>query len=87
MNPIANTILIRRHDKTTESGLIVPGDSKLKPSVGEVVSVPPDVQKSPVNIEPGDKVLYRPNTEKDVRHLSETEGLHAIKYQNVIAVL
>lgn len=58
--PLFERVLIRPDDvqKTTETGIILPPDSRKRPNSGEIVSIGHLVGDSKVPIKVGDRVLY-----------------------------
>jgi len=82
MKPIKNNVIIKAFDKETSGGIMMPSDTKFKPSIGKVVETGPGTDESPVNLSPGDKVYYDPGTEDDLEN-----GLFRINYNNIIAIL
>jgi len=83
MEPILNKIIIRKSvDKKTKSGLILPNAESIKPSIGIVISTGKGTPKHPINLEAGDHILYKQNTEVPLE-----DGTSLVLYENVVAVL
>ena len=83
MEPILNKIIIRKSvDKKTKSGLILPNAESIKPSIGIVIATGKGTPKHPINLEDGDHILYKQNTEVPLE-----DGTSMVLYENVVAVL
>ncbi len=83
MEPILNKIIIEKKvDKTTKAGIFLPNAENIKPSIGKVLRTGNGTPRHPINLEPGDHILYKQNTEVDME-----DGTSLILYENVIVVL
>lgn len=81
--PLINKIIIEKvTDNKTDTGIILPNAEDVKPSIGKVVFVGNGTPRHPINLEPGDHILYKPKTENEYEN-----GQYLVMYQNVVAVL
>lgn len=57
VKPLHDRVLVRRieENKTTASGIIIPDNSKEKPSEGEVIAIGTDKE---LQVKVGDKILF-----------------------------
>jgi chaperonin GroES len=64
LNPLEDRVVVKatEDDQTTASGLIIPDTAKERPQEGEVMAAGPgrfeDGQRIPMDVKPGDKVIY-----------------------------
>ena len=64
LEPLEDRVVVKpaEEEETTVSGIVIPDTAKEKPQEGEVVAVGPgrfeDGQRIPMDIKPGDRVLY-----------------------------
>jgi chaperonin GroES len=64
LEPLDDRIVVKpsEEEETTVSGIVIPDTAKEKPQEGEVVAVGPgrfeDGQRVPMDVKPGDRVLY-----------------------------
>ena len=65
LQPMSDRVVVQplEEDETTISGLVIPDTAKEKPTRGKVVAVGPgkfeDGQRSPMDVKPGDIVIYK----------------------------
>lgn len=94
LTPLHDYVLIRQEKQdsnpTTPSGLILPENSKPKPTRGEIVSVGEGKRDDngnliPMTLKAGDTVLYQRFTEFEIEH--EGEKLLLVKQDNVLAII
>lgn len=60
IKPLGDRVLVKADDaeQTTASGIIIPDTAKEKPQRGTVIAVGTGKKDEPLNVKPGDKVLY-----------------------------
>lgn len=65
LRPLHDRVIVKRQEeeKTTAGGIVLPGSAAEKPSQGEVIAVGEgklleNGQKQPMNVKPGDKILF-----------------------------
>ncbi len=64
LSPLGERVVLKESiaEETTKSGIVLPSQAKEKPQYAEVVEVGPgivvDGEKIPMEVKPGDKVIY-----------------------------
>ena len=76
-------------EETTKSGIVLPSQAKEKPQYAEVVEVGPgivvDGEKIPMEVKPGDKVIYSKYAGTEVK-LGDDEYI-IVKQSDILAVV
>ena len=89
--PLADRVVVRplEEAETMRGGLYIPDTAKEKPQQGEIVSVGPgrfeDGKRVPMDVKPGDKVLYGKYSGTEVT--VEGEQLLILRESDVLAVI
>lgn len=81
--PLGNKIVLKPlpEEKTTTSGIILPGQENTKPQCAEVIAVGPDVD----NINAGSTVIYSKYAGTDVK--VDNEDYIIVKSNDILAIL
>ncbi len=91
LKPLGDKVVLRQilAEKTTKSGIILPGQAKEKPQQAEVVAVGPggvvDGKEVVMNVNVGDKVIYTKYSGTEVKLDEETFII--VKQSDIIATI
>jgi chaperonin GroES len=89
--PLHDRVVVKRieAEERTAGGIIIPDTAKEKPQQGEIVAVGPgrfeDGKRVPMDVKPGDKVLYGKYSGTEVT--VEGEQLLILRESDVLAVI
>ena len=89
--PLGDRVVLKQSvaEETTKSGIVLPGQAKEKPQYAEVVEVGPgavvDGEKIPMEVKPGDKVIYSRYAGTEVK-LGEDEYI-VVKQADILAIV
>lgn len=84
IRPIGERVVIQRleHDQKTASGIVIPGASKEKPQIAQVLEVP---NQDDLKVKVGDKVIYKQYSGTEV-NIDDTEYI-VIDLENILAIV
>jgi chaperonin GroES len=91
VNPLADRVVIRALEETEQmrGGLYIPDTAKEKPQQGEIIAVGPGRfekdKRVPMDVKPGDKVLYGKYSGTEVTIEGETYLI--LRESDVLAVI
>ena len=91
LSPLGERVVLKESiaEETTKSGIVLPSQAKEKPQYAEVVEVGPgivvDGEKIPMEVKPGDKVIYSKYAGTDVK-LGDDEYI-IVKQADILAVV
>jgi chaperonin GroES len=91
VNPLADRVVVRAVEdaETMRGGLYIPDTAKEKPQQGEIVAVGPgrfeDGKRVPMDVKPGDKVLYGKYSGTEVT--VDGEQLLILRESDVLAII
>ena len=78
-------------EKTTKSGIVLPGQAKEKPQQAEVIAVGPgglvDGKEVTMQVKVGDKVIFSKYSGTEVEGESEKDKLVIVKQNDILAVI
>ena len=89
--PLGDRVVIKAvlAEETTKSGIVLPGQAKEKPQLGEVVAVGPggvvEGKEVTMQVKPGDKVLYSKYAGTEVK--LEDEEYIVVKQSDILAII
>ena len=90
--PLHDRVVVRRleQEEKTSGGIIIPDTAKEKPQQGEIIAVGPGARDesgkvSPLDVKPGDKVLFGKWSGTEVR--IDNEDLLVMKESDIMGVL
>jgi len=92
LKPLHDRLVVRQieAETTTAGGIVIPDKATEKPTQGEVLAVGPgqvtdNGQVRPLDVKPGDRVLYNQYAGNKVKH--EGEELLILKESDVLAIV
>ena len=91
LSPLGERVVLKESiaEETTKSGIVLPSQAKEKPQYAEVVEVGPgivvDREKIPMELKPGDKVIYSKYAGMEVK-LGDDEYI-IVKQSDILAVV
>ncbi len=91
LSPLGERVVLKESiaEETTKSGIVLPSQAKEKPQYAEVVEVGPgivvDGEKIPMEVKPGDKVIYSKYVGTEVK-LGDDEYI-IVKQSDILAVV
>ncbi|WP_397474788.1 co-chaperone GroES [Pusillimonas sp.] len=92
LRPLHDRVIVKRLDneRTTASGIVIPESAAEKPDQGEIIAVGPgkkaeDGKLTPVDVKPGDKVLFGKYAGQAVK--VDGEELLVIREDEILAVI
>lgn len=91
LSPLGERVVLKESvaEETTKSGIVLPSQAKEKPQYAEVVEVGPgivvDGEKIPMEVKPGDKVIYSKYAGMEVK-LGDEEFI-IVKQSDILAVV
>lgn len=91
IRPLSNRVLIKQveKEKTTKSGIILPGQSAEQPQIAEVIAIGPgkieDGHKIEMTVQVGDKVVFPKYKGTEIKF--EGEGFILIEETDLLAVV
>jgi chaperonin GroES len=91
VNPLGDRVVVRALEdaETMRGGLYIPDTAKEKPQQGEIVAVGPgrfeDGKRVPMDVKPGDKVLYGKYSGTEVT--VDGEQLLILRESDVLAII
>ena len=91
LKPLGDRVVLKQlvAEETTKSGIVLPGQNKEKPQQPEVVAVGPggvvDGKEVPVQVKPGDRVIYGKYTGTEIKY--EGEKYLVINADDIIAIV
>ena len=89
--PLGDRVVLKQAaaEKTTKSGIVLPGSEKEKPQQAEVVAVGPggvvEGKEVTMQVKPGDKVLYSKYAGTEVK--LEDEEYIVVKQSDILAII
>ena len=89
--PLADRVVLKQlvAEETTKSGIVFPGQNKVKPKQAEVVAVGPggvvDGKEVKMEVKVGDQVIYSKYAGTDVK--VEEEEYIIVKQNDILAVI
>lgn len=91
--PLEDRVVLKQlaAEKTTASGIVIPGKEKEKPQQAEVIAVGPgktteDGKKLPMEVKVGDKVVYSKYSGTEVK-MDEDEEFVIVKQGDILAII
>lgn len=91
LSPLGDRVVLKETvaEETTKSGIVLPSQAKEKPQYAEVVEVGPgavvDGEKVPMEVKPGDKVIYSKYAGTEVK-LGDDEFI-IVKQSDILAIV
>ncbi len=91
LTPLFDRVVLKQleAEKTTKSGIVLPGEAKEKPQQAEVVAVGPggvvDGKEVTMQVKVGDQVIYSKYSGTDVE--VEDEKYVVVKQNDILAVI
>lgn len=87
IKPLADRVVIapKEAETKTASGLFIPDSAKEKPQMGTVVAVGPGRKDEPMEVKPGDVVLYGKYAGTEVS--VDAQDYLILKQSDILAVL
>ena len=87
IKPLADRVLIEPQEAQTKtaSGIFIPDTAKEKPQQGKVVAVGPGKKDEPMEVKPGDVVLYGKYAGTEVT--VEDKKYLIVKQSDILAIL
>ena len=87
IKPLADRVLIEPQEAQTKtaSGIFIPDTAKEKPQQGKVVAAGPGKKDEPMEVKPGDVVLYGKYAGTEVT--VEDKNSHIVKQSDILAIL
>lgn len=87
IKPLADRVLIKPDaaESKTTSGIIIPDTAKEKPQQGSVVAIGSGKKNEPLNVKPGDKVLYGKYSGTELKH--EGEEYMIMRESDILAII
>ena len=91
LSPLGERVVLKESiaEETTKSGIVLPSQAKAKPQYAEVVEGGPgivvDGEKIPMEVKPGDKVIYSKYAGTEVK-LGDDEYI-IVKQSDILAVV
>lgn len=91
LSPLGERVVLKESvaEETTKSGIVLPSQAKEKPQYAEVVEVGPgtvvDGEKIPMEVKPGDKVIYSKYAGMEVK-LGDEEYI-IVKQSDILAIV
>ena len=92
IKPLNNRVLVRRSKpQATKGGIILPDSAQKKPQEGEVVATGPgkmneDGRQEPMNVKPGDRVLFSSYAGNEVKNKEGDEDLLILSEDDILAI-
>ncbi|MCM1495675.1 MAG: co-chaperone GroES [Bacteroides sp.] len=89
--PLGDKVVLKHlvAEETTKSGIVIPGQAKEKPQQAEVVAAGPgaevDGKLVPMQVKPGDKVIYSKYVGSEVT--LEDEEFIVVKQSDILAII
>ncbi len=92
LKPLADRVVVKaiQQEEKTKGGIVLPDTAKEKPQEGEVLAVGPgklldNGQRAPMEVKPGDKVLYAKYAGTEVK-IDDEEYL-IMRESDILAIL
>ena len=87
IKPLADRVLVEPQEAQTKtaSGIFIPDTAKEKPQQGKVVAAGPGKKDEPMEVKPGDVVLYGKNAGTEVT--VEDKKYLIVKQSDILAIL
>ena len=91
LSPLGERVVLKESiaEETTKSGIVLPSQAKEKPQYAEVVEVGPgivvDGEKIPMEVKPGDKVIYSKYAGTEVK--LDGEEYMIVRQSDILAIV
>lgn len=87
IKPLSDRVLVEPHEAETKtaSGIYIPDSAKEKPQQGTVIAVGPGKKDEPMELKPGDAVIYGKYAGTEVTF--EDKKYLIVKQSDILAIL
>ncbi|OJU82322.1 MAG: co-chaperone GroES [Chlamydia sp. 32-24] len=93
IKPLGNRVLVKRSKaQQSKGGILLPDSAQEKPKIGEVVAVGPGKldekgNREPMNVQPGNKVLFSNYAGTEVKSENEEELLILKEDEDILGII